>query len=96
MKQEIIAIRLSNENKRIVAVKIKLDDIQKALGINNIIDASSLYLNIKDHNYEYFYTDNKGREAEVEVINGDLRDRAYIKTKADLTRIDNLLSLDRF
>lgn len=86
---QIVAIKtkysFSDTPEDIIAVKLSFDYVESVPDVISSIKYGSTY----------YYTDRFGYKSEVEVVHpthGDL----YIRTKANYTTKDNLLSLPRF
>lgn len=88
-KNKITHIRLSSEYEPTTdkITQVKLED-----GTVESISQVVLYV---DNNHFYYYVNSFGNQIEVETVhpNGIL---PYIRTKANSTTKDNLLSLPRF
>ncbi|MGZ4107625.1 MAG: DUF3892 domain-containing protein [Tumebacillaceae bacterium] len=89
MAIKITHIRLSNPTtdspKHITHVKVDQYG-------NSTYTVQQIVQSIRE-GYGYYYTDRFGSSAEVEAVNAQ---PPYIKTKANRTTVDNLLSLPRF
>lgn len=86
---KIVAIRtkysFSDTADDIIAVKLDFDYVEPVSSVVSSIDFGSTY----------YYTDNLGIKSEVESIHPKYG-TPYIRTKANYTTKDNLLSLPRF
>lgn len=86
---KIIAIRtkhsFSTTPEDITAVKLSFDYVESVSSVVDAIDSGS----------NYYYTDNLGLKSEVEPVHPHIGN-PYIRTKANYTTKDNLLSLPRF
>jgi len=88
MSYQITHIRLSDSgysNEHITHVKLSSGVIETVTDVVRYIDSS----------FEYYYTSAYGSKALVESVHPTGRP-AYIRTKANSTTRDNLLSLPRF
>ncbi|CAM3707240.1 DUF3892 domain-containing protein [Cohnella lubricantis] len=86
---QITHIRLSNSysssTEHITHVKLSTGTVETREQAVSYIDIG----------YEYYYTNQYGSKANVETVHPTGRP-AYIRTKANTTTVDNLLSLPRF
>lgn len=86
---KIVAVRtkysFSSTTDEITDVKLSFDYVEPVSSVVNSIDYGS----------NYYYTDKLGLRAEVETVHPSYGD-PYIRTKANYTKEDNLLSLPRF
>lgn len=89
MSYQITHIRLSDNNATSVEsiIEVKLSDGSKETKAQVVI-----YI---DRGMEYYYTQTNGSKADVETVHPVGKD-PYIRTKANNTTKDNLLSLPRF
>ncbi|MHA5112027.1 DUF3892 domain-containing protein [Oenococcus oeni] len=94
MKYEIVAIKLSKNEQRIIRVKIKQSRFKQTFGVPDIVEAFDITNRIKK-NDKYFYIDQQGHKAEVEFVNKHDILKAYIKT-AGQRKNDSLRSLPTF
>lgn len=89
MEYKIVAIRtkhsFSNTADDITDVKLSFDYVEPVIDVVNSIDSGS----------NYYYTDKYGLKFEVETVHPSYG-APYIRTKANYTKEDNLLSLPRF
>lgn len=89
MEYRIDAIRtkysFSDTTDEITDVKLSFDYVESVSSVVRAIDSGD----------SYYYTDRLGSRAEVETVHPSYGD-PYIRTKANYTKKDNLLSLLRF
>lgn len=88
MSYQITHIRLSStgySNEHITHVKL-------SSGVQETVQQVVSYIDAK---FEYYYTSANGSKAIVETVH-PVGKAAYIRTKANNTTQDNLLSLPRF
>lgn len=89
MEYKIVAIRTKhsfpNTADDITDVKLSFDYVEPVIDVVNSIDSGS----------NYYYTDKYGLKSEVETVHPSYG-APYIRTKANYTKEDNLLSLPRF
>ena len=89
MEYKIVAIRtkytFSNTADDITDVKLDFVYVEPVSDVVRAIDFGS----------SYYYTDKFGLKSEVETVHPSYGD-PYIRTKANYTKEDNLLSLPRF
>lgn len=92
---------MAHEEYKIVAIRTKysfssttdeITDVKLSFGY--IEPVSSVVRSI-DLGFNYYYTDRLDLRAEVETVHPSYGD-PYIRTKANYTKEDNLLSLPRF
>ncbi|MDN6967156.1 DUF3892 domain-containing protein [Oenococcus sp. UCMA 17063] len=95
MKHEIVAIKLSKNNQRIIEVKIKQSKLKQTFGVPDIVEAFDVTNRIKKTD-KYFYRDRQGRETEVEFVDRHNILKACIKTAGEPTKTDNLRDLPTF
>ncbi|AUJ23130.1 DUF3892 domain-containing protein [Virgibacillus dokdonensis] len=89
MASKVTHIKLSDPKKDTTEeiVKVKLS--------NGQVETVAEVVKWIDKNYKYYYTNVDGSEAEIESVHPAGRD-PYIRTKANKTTKDNLLSLPKF
>ncbi|MCH5385246.1 DUF3892 domain-containing protein [Limosilactobacillus reuteri] len=89
MANQIVAVRIKDifalKPSDITDVKLLDGSIESVQSVVKYIDSGSVY----------FYTTSWNSRAEVETVHPDFRD-PYIRTKANYTTADNLLSLPKF
>ena len=89
MAYQIVAVRTKDpfSSKPADITDVKLSD--------GAVESVSLVVKYIDLGLKYFYTTSWSSKAEVESVHPDFRD-PYIRTKANYTTTDNLLSLPKF
>lgn len=89
MAYEITHVRVDSEYNR------SEDHITDVKLSDGTVESVSQVVGFIDSRMEYFFTDHRGSEAQVESVHPSGRP-AYIRTKPNQTTTDNLLSLPRF
>lgn len=70
-------------------------DIERVKLSDGIIEPVSQVVDFIDSGFEYYFTSSNRQKTEVETVHPSNSD-PYIRTKANQTTSDNLLSLPRF
>ncbi|MFS1239417.1 DUF3892 domain-containing protein [Lactiplantibacillus plantarum] len=70
-------------------------DIKKVQLLDRSEETVAQVVTFIDQSLEYYFTSREGNKTEVETVHPTYRD-PYIRTKANQTTYDNLLSLPRF
>ncbi|WP_413476746.1 DUF3892 domain-containing protein [Latilactobacillus fuchuensis] len=70
-------------------------DIERVKLSDGTIETVPQVVNFIDRSFDYYFTSSNGHKTEVETVHPS-NSEPYIRTKANQTTSDNLLSLPRF
>lgn len=89
MSYQVTHIRLSSP---IYDTTQEITDVKLSTGAVESVQSVVKFI---DQGMKYYYTDVRGSQAEIETVHPSYGD-PYIRTKANSTTRDNLLSLPKF